>query len=226
MNAETNLKTEKKRKFKKHYWLLVDLAVAVFVLILLLYRPGGYEPIEPGGQRGRVHPYITYLSSEIYNGAQLQEPFQLVVLDDKLTESIAGWSEGSEDVWLSSPVICFEPGRIELMAMADMKGVKLIPTVVLEPEIDENGLLNLQVDKVKIGAVNITPLARIVARRMYAQQLADTPVDMEDWRTKVFASLLNDEPFDPVFKVEDKKIRLKKITITEKNLILNFTPAP
>jgi len=195
LNAETNLKTEKKRKFKKHYWLLVDLAVAVFVLILLLYRPGGYEPIEPGGQRGRVHPYITYLSSEIYNGAQLQEPFQLVVLDDKLTESIAGWSEGSEDVWLSSPVICFEPGRIELMAMADMKGVKLIPTVVLEPEIDENGLLNLQVDKVKLGA-------------------------------KVFASLLNDEPFDPVFKVEDKKIRLKKITITEKNLILNFTPAP
>ena len=220
------MKTEKKRKFKKHYWLLVDLAVAVFILILLLYRPGSYEPIDSDLEQGRVHPYITYLSSEIYNGAQLQEPFQLVVFDDKLTQSIAGWSEGSEDVWLSSPVICFEPSGIELMAMADMKGVELIATVVIQPQIDENGLLNLQVDKVRLGAVNITPLARIVARRMYAQQLADMPVDMEDWRTKVFASLVNNEPFDPVFKVEDKKIRLKKITITDEKLTLNFIPAP
>ena len=38
---------------------------------------------------------------------------------------------------------------------------------------------------------------------------------MEDWRTKIAASLLAEEPFEPVFPVEDKWIRLESFNIQQ-----------
>lgn len=224
MDTKADLKKDKKRKFKKRYWLLVDLAVAAVILALLLYKPASYDPAGAGYKPGRVHPYLTYLSSEIYNGAQLREPFEVVVVEEKINEAIVSWSQESESIRISSPVIRFEPGRIELMALADMKGVELVVTVGLEAQIGEQGLLNLQVTKVKVGAMNITPLARIIARRMYNEQLMSMPIDTEDWRAKVAGALLNDEPFDPVFSAEDKKVRVEQITIHKEKLILHLVP--
>src|SRR3972149_6143178 len=197
MNTKADLKKGKKRKFKKRYWLLVDLAVAAVILALLLYKPASYDPAGAGYKTGRVHSYLTYLSSEIYNGAQLREPFEVVVIEKELNEAIVNWSQESESISLSSPVVRFEPGCIELMALADMKGVELVVTVGLECQIGEQGLLNLQVTKVKVGAMNITPLARIIARRMYTQQIMSMPIDTEDWRGKGAGALLNDEAFLP-----------------------------
>lgn len=204
---------------------MIDLAVAIFVLILLFYTPSGYNPAS-SDKDGRVHSYLTNLSSEFYNGAQLQEPFDVVVIDEKLNEAIAGWSHASQETVLSAPAVRFVPDAIELMGTATLKGVELVITIVLQPEIDANGLLNLRVDKVKTGAMNITPLARIVARNMYEQQLAVAPVDMEDWRAQVAASLLDGQPFEPVFPVDDKNVRLKKVDVTDGKLKLYLTPIP
>lgn len=225
MSTETDSKKPKKRRFKKRYWLLVDLAVMIAVFVLLLYKPAGYKPVV-SHKEGQVHPYLTQLSSEIYNGAQLQEPFEVVVIEKKINEAIAGWSESSEDIMLSAPAVSFMPARIALMAAASIKGVELVVTIVLEPKIDENGLLNLRVAKVKVGAMNITPLARIIARRMYEQQYASMPINTEDWRPKVVGALLNNEPFEPVFPAEDKKVRLEKIAIAEGKLELRLIPVP
>jgi len=38
------------------------------------------------------------------------------------------------------------------------------------------------------------------------------------------ASLLNGEPFEPVFKIEDKKVRLEKMTIKQKKLTIRLIP--
>lgn len=226
MDTETDSKKPKKKRFKKRYWLLIDLFVALAFLILLLYTPSGYKPAVSHEQQGQIPPYLTQLSSEFYNGAQLQEPFEVVVIEKKLNEAIAGWSGASNDTVLSSPAVRFVPDSIELMGTASIKGVELVVTIVLEPKIDQNGLLNLQVAKVKTGAMNITPLAMVIARRAYEQQLAVTPVDAKDWRAQVAGSLLDNKPFDPVFPVEDKKVRLKKIAIKDGKLTLRLTPVP
>lgn len=215
----------RRRRFKKRYWLLIDLAVAVTFLVLLLYTPAGYKPAVSDDQ-GHISSYLMQLSSEFYNGAQLQEPFEVVVIDEKLNEAIAGWSQASPDTVLSAPAVRFVPDAIELMGTASIKGVDLVVTIVLQPEIDANGLLNLQVDKVKTGAMNITPLARVVARRMYEQQLAVRPIDTQDWRAQVAASLLDGRPFDPVFPVDDKKVRLEKVDVADGRLTLRLTPVP
>ena len=91
--------------------------------------------------------------------------------------------------------------------------------------MDEQRLLRLQVAKVKIGAMNITPLAKMLAKKMYTEQIAATEIDREALGTKIAGALLNDEPIEPVFKLEDTKVRVEKIAVQEEKLILHLVGA-
>jgi len=229
---ERGLKIRKKARFKKLViWLLVDLAVAAIIFALLLYRPGRYKPVDFGSSNNRrreVSPYLTNdLSPKIYNGTQRGKPFELVVTQKGINDIITrgNWPMESEGILLYAPAALFIPGTVVLMGTADVKGVEFVITIELEPEINEQGLLNLQVTKVKVGAMNITPLAKMMAKKMYAQRVAAIPIDKEALQTKIAASLLTDEPFEPVFKIEDKKVRIEKIAVAEEKLLLRFVPA-
>jgi len=37
--------------------------------------------------------------------------------------------------------------------------------------------------------------------------------------------LLTDEPFQPVFPIDDKKVRIEKITVAKEKLLLRLVPA-
>ena len=231
-STETDLKIRKKARFKKLViWLLVDLAVAAIIFALLLYRPGRYKPADSSSgnfTRGQVSPYLTNeLSPAIYNGTQRVEPFDVVITQSGLNDMIArgNWPMESEGVLLYAPAALFVPDTVVLMGTADIKGVEFIITIELEPKIDEQGLLNLQIGKVKVGAMNITPLAKMMAKKMYTQRLAAMPIDAEALQTKIAASLLNDEPFEPVFSIDDKKVRIEKITVDKEKLLLRLVPA-
>ena len=212
-------------------WLLIDLAVAAVVFALLVYRPGRYNPADFDSfdhESGQVSPYLTHeLSPQVYNNSQRGEPFDLVVTQSGVNEIVAGlgWPKFSEGIMLYAPAVLFVPGSIVLMITADVKGVELIITIELEPKIDERKMLNLDVVKVKVGAVNITPLARMMAKKMYAERLAMIPADTEALQTKIVASLLNEEAFDPVFSVEDNKVRVEKITVYQEKLTARLVPA-
>lgn len=226
-------KPKKSRRKKLILWLLIDLVVAAIVLSLLLYKPAQYHPVipataaDPNGNR--VHPYLSHeLMPELYNGAQDRRPFEMVVLDGRLNEAIAqaGWLQESAGITLSAPAVAFTPARVVLMGTANIEGAELVVTVEIGPQMTDDGRLNLLVEKVKIGAMNITPLARMMARKMYQERIASGPVDAGDWRTKIAASLLNEEPFEPVFPVEDKWVRLKSFDVTPGKLIARFVQAP
>jgi len=237
-NKETSkkLKVRKKRKFKKRYWLLIDLALAIIILALLFYKPARYKPLNiapVGNNQDQISPYLSnVLLPQLHNGAQRQEPFDLVVIQKGINETIARfkWPRESNGVVLSAPTVFFVPDSIVLMGTASIKGAELVVTVVAKPSLDEEGLLHLQVDKVKIGAMNITPIARLLAKRMYAERVESVPVDLNDLRAKIAASLLNEEPFEPIFNIRnifedvDKKVRVGKITITQKKLTIRMVP--
>jgi len=230
--TEIDSKIRKKARFKKLVlWLLVDLAVAAIIFALLLYRPGRYKPAVSGPgnyKRGQVSPYLTNeLSPAIYNGAQRVEPFDVVITQDGLNDIIArgNWPKESEGILLYAPAALFVPDTVVLMGTADVKGVEFIITIELKPKIDEQGLLNLQVGKVKVGAMNITPLAKMMAKKMYEQRVAAISIDTKAVQTKIAASLLNDEPFEPVFEIDDKKVQIEKITVAKEKLLLRLVPA-
>ncbi len=230
----TDPQTRRKQRYKKLIcWLLIDLVVAATILALLLYKPLRYDPLEmefADHRPGQVSPYLTRLSCEYYNGAQRRTPFDLVVTQKEINQAItgSGWPMESEGIWFSSPAVLFAPDGVILMGTANLKGAELVITIVIQPEVNDQGRLNLQVAKVKIGAMNITPLAKMIAKQMYAERLeAVSPdaVDAEDWRAKIAAALLNGEPFDPVFPAEDKRVRLERVTLRQGELVLRLVPA-
>lgn len=224
-----------KKKKSKHrkllYWLLIDAMVALVVIAMLLHKPARYNPTVPangGSDCDRVHPYIHRdLASTLYNGAQSQRPFAMEVLDNSLNEAIASakWPQESRGISFSAPEILFQPGRIVLMGTADIEGAELVVTIELAPRISEAGLLSIGVETVKIGAMNITPLAKMIARQKYQEYLETVPVGPPDLRAQIAAALLNEESFEPVFEVEDKWIRLKTISVVPGKLAVHFVPA-
>jgi len=60
---------------------------------------------------------------------------------------------------------------------------------------------------------------------MYREQVAGGGIDRQDWRTKIVASLLIEEPFEPVFPVDDKWVRLTGIDVAEGKLTARLAPA-
>jgi hypothetical protein len=231
-NMGTDSKIHKKSRRKKLVlWLLIDLAVAAVVFALLLYRPSRYDPADfdsYGHEQGQVSPYLTHeLSPQVYNNSQRGEPFDLVVTQSGVNEIVAGlsWPKFSEGIMLYAPAVLFVPGSVVLMITADFKGVELIITIELEPKIDQQKLLNLHVAKVKVGAVNITPLARMMGKKMYAERLVMLPVDTEALQTKIVGALLNEEAFEPIFSIEDNKVRIEKITVYKEKLTARLVPA-
>ena len=231
--------SRKKTKSRKRYWLLFCLAAALLISVLLLcrflllYRPAGYAPPMIVDDR-QVSPYLTHeILPRLYNGAQRQEPFDLVITQKGINDVVvrSKWPRRADGISFSAPEVFFLPGKVVLMGIAAASGIEFIVTVVIEPRLDEQGLLNLSVAKVKVGAVNITPAARVIAKRMYAQRPAETNIKAEDLPAKITASLLNSEPFEPVFSIkgilenEDKKLRLKQITIVKEGLTLRLAPA-
>ncbi len=221
------MKNRKKTRFKKAYWLLAGLALLIVVFILLLlYRPGHYRPPELTNDK-QVSPYLTHeLLPQLYNGSQLEEPFYLSVSQNGINDIItrSKWPRQSEGINFCAPVVFFVPGAIVLMGKAGVRGAEFVVSVVVEPKFDDGGLLHLRLAKVKVGAVNITPLARVIGRRMYAERLAAKAIDKKDLRAQIATSLLYDEGFEPVFKVEDKKLRAGKMTIEHEKMNIRLVP--
>ncbi len=226
------VKSKKSRRRKLILWLCIDLFVAAVVISLLLYTPSHYHPAtppaddDPNGRR--VHPYITHeLMPTLYNNAQDRKPFEMEVLDTDLNEALAQmrWKQESGGIKLSSPAVAFTRGRIVLMGTADIEGADLVITVEIDPRILEDGRLNLIVESVRIGVLPITWPAKKMARKMYREQVEGGGIDMQDWRTKIVASLLSEEPFEPVFPVDDRWVRLTGIDVTEGKLTARLAPA-
>jgi len=229
---KTDSKIRKKSRLKKLVlWILIDLTVLVIVIVSLLYRPGRYNPVDfdsYGYEQGQVSPYLTHeLSPNLYNNSQRGEPFELEITQDGINEIVAGlgWPMYSEGVMLYSPAVLFVPGMVVLMGTADVKDVKLVITIEIEPKIDDQKMLNLHVAKVKIGAVNVTPFAKAMGKKMYTERLGVMDIDKEALQLKIIGALLNEETFEPVFKIEDNKVRIEKITVSNEKLTARLVPA-
>jgi hypothetical protein len=209
--------------------LAIEVALLAVVVALLLYRPSLYNPVQPAtanDPNGQVvHPYLHRdLGSTFYNNVQKQRPFEMSVVDRSLNEAIADKKWQSEGVALSAPQIFFVPGQVLLMGTADFEGARLVVTVELTPQIDGQGRLALVLQKFKVGAMNVTPLARMMGRKMYQEQLDSGSVDLDNLGTKIVAALLNEEPFDPVVEVDDKRVRLTGVDIAQSQLTARFAP--
>ena len=216
-----------KKKLRRLCWSFgISAGVLVVFMLLLLYEPRGYGGGEKAGKK-EVNTYLTHeLSPKLYEGAQRQEPFELVVSAEGVNGAIAdlGWPKEVEGVKFSVPEVLFQPGRAVLMGATEVGGVEFVVSVVFEPVIDDDGFLNLHVSKIRVGAVNVTLFAKRFARQMHFEQFggADGAFSIGE---RAVVSLIYDRGFEPIFEVEDKKVRMEEIKISDGELLVGFVPA-
>ncbi len=231
----------KKRSRKKRYWILAGLSAVVILLLLpVCCRPRRYLPVEVGQDDRSVSPYLTHeLLPALHNKSQLGEPFELVVTEEGINDIIARsrWPVEVGGITFSRLAVDFAAGVVWLMATATAGGVDFILSAELNPVVNAEGLLNLHIERVKVGAVNITLLARLIARRLYAERLgaeeADsergTPAGRDDepepsLTVKITRSVVNDEPFEPVFEMAGCKFRLKSVNVEDGRMSVILQP--
>ena len=193
---------------------------------MLFYRPAYYKPQLVTEDR-QLSPYLTHqLIPQFYNGVQLQEPFDLVITQQGINEIARHLPlpEESRRLNLTSPTVYFASDRIVIAAVASIYGARFIITFEVAPSFDANGMLSVNMGKVKIGAMNVTIPARIIGRKMYGDHFDHDGIDPNDIRALLAASFFDGQPFDPVFDIDGKRVRLTGISTTPGQLNLRFTP--
>ena len=227
MKEQVNKTVKKKKKLKrKLIWLGVHIVALTVIFTLLLLSPKGYTPLKVQ-KSNQVSRYLTnVLLPQFYNGSQTGQAFDVVLSQEGVNDIVARseWPKQSGDASFTDPAVLFEPDGVVLMGKALLKGMEFIVTIVIKPQYDEKGLLNLRVSRVRIGLMNVTLLARATAKKMYKQQMEFYVGGSDDWHSQVLGSVLNNEPFDPVFRVDNKKLRIDKVTLGPQELLLHVVP--
>ena len=214
-------KKEKKKKFKRIYWLLIDLVILVILFILLTHKPAHYSPFSAESSETQEHDYLRdELIVQLNDGAKTGDAFEVVITQDGLNEIIfkTEWLANSQAGETSSPCVFFETDRIVLMLETALKGANFIVSIAVKPEINEQGLMCLEMVQMKVGALDMVFLARTIAKRMYNQKVSQGQYDSENLQNLAVASLFNDEPFDPIFEFEGRKFRTEQMFIEPQEL--------
>jgi uncharacterized protein YpmS len=216
----------KNRKVKAYFWIALPLLLVLLAFVLVTHRPGNYAPLRIADQT-QISIYLShYLIPTIYNNSQLDAPFEVVITEEGLNDTIARWRQPIKfnNITLTDPQAILTQKQIILMATARTRYANLVLTIRITPAINYFGQLNIHVDSVSLGAAGITTLTKSMGSKAFADWLAFTGTKPNDIAAQLCRSLLNDEPFEPVFKIGDKSLRIYKIKLEKKKITVLLLP--
>jgi hypothetical protein len=122
---------------------------------------------------------------------------------------------------LSDLSVTFKRNRILLTGRTVYSGFNFIVTIVLKPYINKEGFLYFGASKVQVGESRI-PFAAEAIKRKILYRLAGPS---NDSNTADFIGMLfNSGKMEPVFSLNRQKLRIKRVTIQDKQLIIQFQP--
>ena len=214
INDQTGEKASPRRSALKIAIItLICITITIsMVILLMLHKPSNYRPPEPIKDK-QVSKYLTHvIGQEIYNGSQTGEPFDLHVDEKGINDIIArsNFPKTYDNVTILVPEVSFEPDTILLRGIVYLDKIELLVTVNGNGFIDENDLLHLNINSVKVGAVNITIFAKLIAANLFAAEQEKPTFNHENYRAKLMKAILYDIPFDPVFPHRGQRPEIKK----------------
>jgi uncharacterized protein YpmS len=217
---------KKKTRIKLYIWLSIPLVLIFLAFILIIHKPNQYTPLRIADQN-QISTYLThYLMPVIYNNSQLDEPFEVVITEEGLNDIIARWRQpmNYNNITITEPQAVLTQKQIILIAAAKTRFANTVLTVRITPAIDSSGKLNIHVDSVSLGAAPITSLAKSTARKAFSDWLSFTGTESDNITAQICTSLLDDEPFDPVFMFSEKYLRITKIKLEKKKITIMLLP--
>ncbi|HEY5503638.1 MAG TPA: hypothetical protein VIK28_00660, partial [Sedimentisphaerales bacterium] len=210
----------RKPKVKAYFWIALPLVLVLLAFVLVTHRPKNYAPLRIADQN-QISVYLShYLMPTIYNNSQLDAPFEVVITEEGLNDIIARWRQPVKfnNITFSDPQAILTQKQIILMVTAKTRFTNPVLTIRMTPAINLFGQLNIHVDSVSLGAAGITTLTKSMGNKAFTDWLAFTGTEPNNIAAQVCRSLLNDEPFEPVFKVGDKSLRICKIKLEKKKI--------
>lgn len=204
--------------------MLIAGSVLIVLLFLMFHKPLRYRPETPENPN-EVSTYLTHrLAPDLNNNIQLDKPFNMVIEEKGFNDIISRgiWPADYGYVQVSSPAVEFRDDSILIMATVAFSSVPSVITAAFRPRLDEQGQLSLNLQYIKMGSIRITAFARNLTRMVITEQLEN--VDYSQLRQVISNAILENLPFEPVFKAYDKEIRLSKIEVRPKRVSLTFKP--
>jgi hypothetical protein len=205
--------------------ILILLLVLASVFILIGHRPANYSSPKAANPN-EVSRYLTnQLLPTIYNASQLGQPFELEITQEGLNDILSHLPGAmvSDNLTVVRPEVILTPMQITVMATTETRPMDLFLTVELNPFINKDGLVNLCVNRILLGKVNITSIARSIGNKAYDDWMARTGTEPNNISSQICLSLLKDEPFDPVFKIYGRTLRVSKINAMRGRIIVFLT---
>ena len=200
------------------------------LVALALHKPKGYQYAEKVTENQQVSEYLThYLAPHVHNNIQFDVPFRVIVPQDGINEIIAEdnlfgleWPVELSIASFSTPSAYFMPNAIYLMGTVEVLGLDILVMICANPILDEEGLLRLNIEYVRAGALDISLLAKGLAEKFIADELEDQD---NYWLKDIEGAICENKPFEPVFPtIYDREIRLIESNISEGELVLVFEP--
>ena len=222
---------KKKQKTSKTIYVISIVVTGVLLILFLMFTksPSQYQPLE-ATESGEVHRYLThYLAPQFHNEIQLDKPFEVIVPQKELNEMIVDrstldidWPVKLDGLTFSAPAVVFSKDTALLMGRVSFGPISVVVSVAAQPKLAENGELFLNVRRVRVGSVNVTPLATVLAEGVFAEQMELNPE--LDWIGGLASACLSNEPYEPVFDAYESKIRLISVQLEDRKLTLRFEP--
>lgn len=201
----------------------IILILPAAIAFLLTRTPAYYKPLTPAN-RAEVSPYLTnYIAPEIHNKSQLGEPFELVITQGGLNDIIARgpWPLAPGGVIITRPAALLSEGRIFVMATVKYGRLPAVLTLVMNPALDEAGLLSVNLEQVDAGVLDITHFAKELAEEIIADGIGEINSTLAD---NIKTAVLENKSFDPLFPAYDSEVRLTGIDISDGKAVLKLTP--
>lgn len=208
------------------FWGLsaVGLGVLIGIVILIGYKPTAYKPLQPVKPE-QVSLYLTHeLGPDFFNRVQQDTPFELIVEQQGLNDIISrlDWIQQLGPLSLQQPAIIFENRSILLMGTLQYKGLSSVLSIVAYPTMDANQQICMNIQSVRLGMMPVTTLVAHLSQQVFDANRDGFKDDPEV--EKIVQSIIRNEPFDPVFRISDRRVRITHFTIENNVLKLTLLP--
>lgn len=190
------------------------------------YQPKAYHPTAPSNPQ-QISPYLTHkLGPDFFNQVQLDKPFILEIEQDGLNDILSRepWPQPLGDAMFGDPVIIFNEGSISLMGTLEYKGVSSVLTMQSEPFQTPQGQISLNIRSIHLGILPIKTLVAKLAQKAFQDNI--DAFEGEPEAKAITESIIKNGPFDPVFSISGRKVKISHFTLQSKLLTVTCVPLP
>jgi len=223
---------------------LVGLVVVggIVGIILMRVRPSWYEPAQLSREELlEAEEQMIRTTAEFKSAAQIAEPFILELsgkqINDRLAVLVDRYDVLPKDI--ADPVIFLSDGALWAGARVTWKGQQAVVSVRLRVRVDSEGLLHMELDKLKAGALGLPAtflpdtmaavekslLAEVAPQRNNPEKAKEAASNEQIIRA-VFSALSGNPVVTRFVTRDDLHVGVEDIRIKPGLLEIQFRPLP